>query len=896
MEKPMVFRVFVSSTFKDLEAERNILQEAVFPGLRDFCLARGARFQPIDLRWGVSGEASFDQQAMNICLDEIRRCQEVTPRPNFVVLLGNRHGWLAPPPQIPATEFEQIRDHTPAGASRDLLTTWYAKDDNAVPAEYYLRPRDAQFRDQGTWDEVEGRLGAILRAAAAELDLPQASRLRYTASATEQEIVASAVAAGAAGGRAFAFIRELTGDYPNPASAARGEPILDFADPDQAPLAALKERLESALPVRRYQARWDPREGRPTTAHLAEFVKDVREALEAAILAELKQPTPLSTPAGEPGRIEVDPALRTEGLAHRDFAEERARIFVGREDSLAEIARYLDGADRRPLAVRGDGGSGKSALLAEALRRALRDHPGTAVVYRFIGATPESSAGRTLLRGLCIELARRGYGAAETAVPAAYPDLVTDFRERLGQATAERPLIMFLDSLDQLSASQGARELAWLPVPLPDGVRLVASSRPEDTLQALVSGGALVQELGPMPASDGLDLLRRWLGQARRGLRDAQEKQVLASFAASAGNPLYLRLAFEEARRWKSDERPGTLAAGVQAIIEENTFARLAEQDNHGTVLVTRALGYLAASRNGLTEDELLDLLSRDPDVYEWFLRGAHHIPPDLASQAAAYQGASAPPTGWLEEVRVDPSRAAELRRFLGQVLSGPDGPRLPVVLWSRLAFDLRPYLTERGAEEAVLISFFHRELADAAAEYLGGRRAADYHSKLADYFTPPVGEDDRPGWAGASLHALSELPYHLVKAGENRLGDLEDTLTDFGFLEAKASRVGIQRDENGSVLGYSGVHLLQDDFDLALAEMPGEKTAGSSPVIVTATDFGDGPVIRCPHCNTVHKIQRSWLGDGRLTCPNEACGAPLRVNPFIAGHGGKAGIIRASA
>jgi hypothetical protein len=39
------FRVFISSTFSDLKAERNALQERVFPRLRDFCLARGARFQ-----------------------------------------------------------------------------------------------------------------------------------------------------------------------------------------------------------------------------------------------------------------------------------------------------------------------------------------------------------------------------------------------------------------------------------------------------------------------------------------------------------------------------------------------------------------------------------------------------------------------------------------------------------------------------------------------------------------------------------------------------------------------------------------------------------------------------------------------------------------------------------
>ena len=86
------FRIFVSSTFSDLKEERNALQKQVFPELRELCMQHGFRFQAIDLRWGVSEEASLDQQTMKICLDELARCQKTTPRPNFIVLLGDRYG------------------------------------------------------------------------------------------------------------------------------------------------------------------------------------------------------------------------------------------------------------------------------------------------------------------------------------------------------------------------------------------------------------------------------------------------------------------------------------------------------------------------------------------------------------------------------------------------------------------------------------------------------------------------------------------------------------------------------------------------------------------------------------------------------------------------------------
>jgi hypothetical protein len=65
------FRIFVSSTFEDMAAERNALQgdalqRGVFPRLRDLCAEHEARFQAIDLRWGVRDEATLDQQTMGV--------------------------------------------------------------------------------------------------------------------------------------------------------------------------------------------------------------------------------------------------------------------------------------------------------------------------------------------------------------------------------------------------------------------------------------------------------------------------------------------------------------------------------------------------------------------------------------------------------------------------------------------------------------------------------------------------------------------------------------------------------------------------------------------------------------------------------------------------------------
>ena len=112
-------RVFLSSTFKEMEGERDALHRGAFPHLRAHCEAQGFQFQVIDLRWGVSNEAAWDQRAEELCLEEIRRCRRVTPRPNFVALVGQRYGWRPLPGEVSESDWEHLRAE--AGSLLELL-------------------------------------------------------------------------------------------------------------------------------------------------------------------------------------------------------------------------------------------------------------------------------------------------------------------------------------------------------------------------------------------------------------------------------------------------------------------------------------------------------------------------------------------------------------------------------------------------------------------------------------------------------------------------------------------------------------------------------------------------------------------------------------------------------
>jgi NACHT domain- and WD repeat-containing protein len=884
------FRIFVSSTFSDLKAERDALQRFVFPRLRELCAGRGGRFQAIDLRWGVSEEAGLDQRTMPICLGEIERCQRVTPRPNFIVLLGDRYGWRPLPPEIPAGEFTAIEAKVAAAGDKALLQSWYRLDENAVPQVWCLKPRRVEVaekagpearqaaadRETADWGLIEARLHAILSNAIAGAGFDEEARVRFEASATEQEILRGALQVPDSAGHVFCFFRTL--ETKPGVELAKAEPtavaVRDFLDGTETDgrfafdaaahdrLTALKEgKLRPLLRdnVYDYRATWAP-EGigidhigslpHPPDPDGPSDPLDSEDPL-GDCLALLDDPRAQGTLCLDVWRSlamlirdELDQAqnidqLRAEIWAHEDFGRERCRHFVGRAEPLAAIARDLAGGDARPIAIVGEPGSGKSALMARAIEQAQEAHSDALVVYRFIGATPASSDGRALLDSLCRQITK-AYDGDPSTIPSEYNDLAVEFGKRLELAKAERPLIVVLDALDQLAGM--ARGLSWLPAALPANVRLVVSTLPGECEKALLANYPApdVVTVKPMSAAEAETLLSRWLDHAARALQPAQRKEVLAKFGRSDGLPLYLRLAFEEARLWRS-YRPAAetvLHEGVQGLIRENLFPRLSEPANHGRVLVAHALGYLAASRFGLSEDELLDVLSAG------------------------------------EAVNTD---------FHARSPRSPQVDRLPIVVWSRFYFDLEPYLAERSAEGTTLLAFYHNQLRDAAtAECLAGEHAERRHAALAGYFRGRADPAKDRSWTGGYARGLGELPYHLAEAGDK--DELYSTLTDFTFLEHKAAEVAVAEHPgpNGTTTRtYAGVHGLQDDYELAIARLGGGSAGGRKPLIVTGVDFGQGLAVRCPWCNVASPLKKEWRG-ADIDCSN--CKGPLRVNEFVVG------------
>ena len=812
MMSTRTFRVFVSSTFADLVAERNALQHRVFPELAKICEKAGCRFQAIDLRWGIPDEAGLDQRTSRICLQELERCQTTSPRPNFIILLANRYGWRPLPEEIEAEEFKFIEAKAAELKLPNafLLRQWYWLDGNAVPAVHYLRRRekegegDKDFTQFKVWSEqVEVPLRELFVTCVAAIPFSDEPRIKYERSLTEREILAGALNPNVtdAHEHVFAYVREIsTLDALESATAAdyaHLRPFLDFVDDQPSPqgehrrdlVARQRQRdLQAKLTmslgsehVRRFSATWT---GIGVSQdHISRLCDAVLSDLRGVIEAEIAKFT-----AGD--------SLDAEIAAHKQFGELRGgkERFKGREVLLSRVIAYLEADEpNRPLVIFGPAGTGKSAIVARMAEDARERLPQAVILERFIGATPPSVDARSLLQSLCEELGRQFQ--SDAAVPLEYRELVTAFRERLAWATAERPVIIFLDAVDQLSETDNAKSLVWLPRQLPPHVRLVVSvlddplAAPSDTggkaptnadPLAIIRRRTKPEDLLPIedyPRDDAQTLLDYWLLADKRTLSAAQKNLVLGAFEGCP-RPLFLKLVAEEAKQWRSDNHSAKVPkadspeAMLGAIINL-LFDRLSEKSHHGSLLVERAIGYLVAAKNGLTEDELIGLLSTDKEFFGEFQRRAESVNQPL------------PP--------------------------GIDS--LPVAVWVRLYSDLQPYLTTRRADGTTLLAFYHRSLELVArGRFLATPEiAGQRHKHIANYFTPaePFGFfrltlDEQRAWAKklppeprpVNIRMVMELPHQLLEVAKVLGKDdaksphwdaVADLLLNIHFLEAKA-------------------------------------------------------------------------------------------------------------
>ena len=160
-------------------------------------------------------------------------------------------------------------------------------------------------------------------------------------------------------------------------------------------------------------------------------------------------------------------SLYSEILHHAHFCQTKCRSFCGQDGTLSKIHDYImDPSNRKPLIVYADSGAGKTSVMAMAMNKLKEwfsggagsegDGTGNFVgVIRFLGTSPHSSDAYRVLFGLVGQLADITGAILQPQSFKTMKALASSAPRYIRSACLylKRPVVVFLDSLDQLQVS-----------------------------------------------------------------------------------------------------------------------------------------------------------------------------------------------------------------------------------------------------------------------------------------------------------------------------------------------------------------------------------------------------------------------------------------------------------
>jgi hypothetical protein len=349
------------------------------------------------------------------------------------------------------------------------------------------------------------------------------------------------------------------------------------------------------------------------------------------------------------GGIGLPGADLDEILHHYQWAYKKIATFHGREQLMeAALTKYTNSKPCEKYGVNlvciGQSGAGKTAFMAKLAslvadkEKETEEASRKPVLIRFCGTSEGSRTGFALIKSICRQIE---FAHGLPHVPRADYAKTTEYLHKL---LREHPVVLFIDSLDQLTNENEARSsLSFLKKRADEDDEevegeesetssksskrsiIVVSTLPDDTSSDDDSGfygcATHLQSVKaptlevPLLAADSESFLQNALQESGRSVTADQLQHILTQGNAEP-SPLYFTLASRFFMKWTSALPTSDLklVPTVRALICQ-IFAQV--ENDYGTVLVSRALAYLTFSKNGLSLTEWEDLLSLDDEVVD---------------------------------------------------------------------------------------------------------------------------------------------------------------------------------------------------------------------------------------------------------------------------------------
>ncbi|XP_062837471.1 uncharacterized protein LOC100559988 isoform X3 [Anolis carolinensis] len=462
-------------------------------------------------------------------------------------------------------------------------------------------------------------------------------------------------------------------------------------------------------------------------------------------------------------------------LEHVQHGQALVKRLIGREIILNELKNQFTPLNRRLVVLCGETGCGKSAIIAKAASLAsLWISRNLTVIIRFIGATGESRNIRLLLLGLCCQIA--DIYSTSINLSQDFKGLVEEFVSLLEFATQDKPLLICLDGLDELTEEYDA-DLSWIPAELPKNVYFIASTCTTGSaslclkkLEKITIMENILQ-ISPLTSQEINEIINSWLEKDHRRLSKDQYDLLMESCTACP-LPLYTHCAYEESCLWTSFS-PETDVYLPQNIPEMYSRILGRMEKSHGEQVVKRIGAYVTLSRNGITQEELLDLLSNDDAVMQ---------------EVTKFQKVS--------------------------ILA------FPLVLWLKLLEDLGEHLREQRTDNTYVFTWAHTSLKHVCIErYLKSQESQiSVHDTFANYYLGRTSHEVNKLYTSQPLAWVLEkeakinyffnirklfgTPYHLIKS-KNVIVLIRECLFNYEFLLHKSwasSVVSVEEDLKAAI------------------------------------------------------------------------------------------------
>ncbi len=582
-------RVFISSTFRDMQSERDYLVKVVFPQLREKLEKHRLHLVEIDLRWGVTKEQAENDQALGVCLNVIDEC-----RPFFLGILGERYGWI--PDSIPKDalyKYGWIQYYTGRSITALEIIHGVLRNPDMAGQSYFY------FRDPAFMSEMPGELR------------------RYMESGTPEE----------------AFLQEELKDEIRranlPVSPMENYPC-NYSG-IQLPWRVIRKELKEAE-IQIFQEIANDGNISPEEYNsLPSEMKKIAEKYGNIRLTELERlgkrveddlwnglkrhfPGLLSIPVNidlSASHMETGSFIDEEQEFMERFMESRSRIYAGRGKILETLMQYVNGEDDSPMMVYGKSGSGKSAVMSKICRH-LMDRGNISFVLRhFTGASPRSTNLRYILKRFCLSLKNR-FNLEDMEIPENVEELSQSFGKFLEAIPDGEKSVIVIDALNQMDKSHRAHQLHWLPRRLPHNVKIILSSiegEDEGDLIIDILRGRKCNEicLENLSMDDRFRIITELPSLSAKSL-DAGQINLLLDNPAT-GNPLFLLTALNELQGFGSFEflNERILQFPDKGDTVTGIFFQVLErlQEDFNPLLVDEIMSFIALSRFGLSENEL---------------------------------------------------------------------------------------------------------------------------------------------------------------------------------------------------------------------------------------------------------------------------------------------------